>query len=335
MVSGLGEEETGIGHRGLGEHEGHVARRERGLERGDVVELDDPSTFPDPRRETRVLRDHPIALLDHERRVSLAVVLAVEHQHDLPTGELPREADHLRIRLRGREGELPFRQPVAVGEVLGHGDRILAGQQKLVAELHPTRDGLDHRTRRVAAEGAHVGHVEVEVGVPVDVGEGGALAVGHPDRGVLVEVVHPRHRHAPGHRASRPLLQRHRSGPFGNEASVLGLFELSHAGQIDAGQVGHGCLRDYSRAGPLSMPEEACQFGAPASKARPISRTACYAMPWSTIRRRHSVAYGLDRHCSHLPPSFPRCRPSAGEPRFPSPGDAKDRFHSKQLQQSR
>ena len=138
---------------------------------GDVVELDDPGLIGDPRREATTLGDHPVALKDHQRRVALAVVLGVEHQHDLPAGQLPGEADHFGVRLGRRQRELPLRQPIAAGQVLGDCDRVLARQQELGAELHSTGDGIDDRARRVAAEGAHVGDVHVEVGVPVDVGE--------------------------------------------------------------------------------------------------------------------------------------------------------------------
>ena len=229
VVSGLGEEEPGVRHRGLGQDQGHVSRLERGLERGDVVELDEAGLGGDPRSQAPALGDHLAVLLDHERRVSLAVVMGVEHQHDLPSRQLAREADHLGVRLGGREGELPLGQPVAVGEVLGDDDRVLTGQQELVAELHATGDGLDHRRGRVAAEGAHVRHVHVEVGVPVDVGEARALPVRHPDRRVVVEVVHPRHRHAPWHRAARLLLKCHGLRPLGNEAGVLGFLERPNA----------------------------------------------------------------------------------------------------------
>ena len=175
---------------------------------------------------------------DDERRVALAVVLAVEQQHDLPPGELAGETDDLGVGLGRRRGELPLRQPVAVGEVLGDGDRVLAGQQELVSEAHPASHRLGHGRRRVAAERAHVGHVHVEVGVPVDVGEARAGAARDPDRRVVVEVVHPRHRHAARHRAARLLLQRHGPRPLGDEARVLRLRERLHARRVDAGRVG-------------------------------------------------------------------------------------------------
>lgn len=205
VVSGLGEKEPGVGHRGFGQDEGHIAGLERGLERGHVVELNDAGLAGDSRRETPAFGNDLCALLDHQRRVSFAVVLAVEHQHDLPSRQLTSETDDLRVRLRGREGELPLRQPVAISKVLGDDDRVLTGQQKLAAEPHPAGDGLDDGPRRVAAEGTHIRHVHVEVDVPIDVGEAGALAVRHPDRRVLGEVVHPCHRHARWHRAARLL----------------------------------------------------------------------------------------------------------------------------------
>ena len=101
VVSRLGEQEPGVGYRGLGQDEGHVAGLERGLERGGVVELDDPGLAGDSRRETPAFGNDLRALPDYERRVSFAVVLAVEHQDDLPSRQLASEADHLGIGLGG------------------------------------------------------------------------------------------------------------------------------------------------------------------------------------------------------------------------------------------
>ena len=225
VVSGLRQKEPGVGHRRLRQHEGDVARLERGLQRGDVVELDDAGLVGDSRGQAPALGNYLAALLDHQRRVAFAVVLGVEHQHDLSPRQLTSEADHLGVCLGGREGELPLRQPVAAGEVLGDGDRVLAGQQKLVSELDSPGDRFDDRGRRVAAEGAHISHIHVEVGVPVDVGETGAPAMRHPNRRMVVEVVHPCHRHAPRHRAARSLDERQRPRPLSNESSVLGFLQ--------------------------------------------------------------------------------------------------------------
>jgi hypothetical protein len=112
------QQEAHVGHGRLGQYEGHVAGGEGGLERGHV----------------------------------LPVVLAVEQQHDLAACELAGQADDLGVGLGRRRGELPLRQPVAAREVLGDDDRVLAGQQELVAECHPARDRLDDRRRRVAAK---------------------------------------------------------------------------------------------------------------------------------------------------------------------------------------
>jgi hypothetical protein len=233
------------------------------------------------------------------------VVPAVEHQHDFASGHLAGEADHLGVRLRGGERELPLRQPVAPGQVLGDRDRVLAGQQELGAVLHPTGDCIDDRVRRVAAEGAHVRDVHVEIGVPVDVCELGALAVGHPDRRVVVEVVHPHHRHAARHRTAGLLLERQGSGPFGNEASVLRLLELSHACGVDAGRVRHA----YPGRMISTFSCDIAYSDSPAaSRASASLRNMCHHMHFSW--RHFTVCQYLCSKDASLSAPCPRRRPA-------------------------
>ena len=139
------KQQAGVGHRRLGEHDRDIARFEGGAERVHVVERDHLGLPADRSGKAPGLGYDPLVLEDDERGVELAVVLAVEDEHGLATGHLPRQADHLDVRLRRRRGELPLRHPVASGEMLGDGDRILARQQELIAALDPPRDGLDHR----------------------------------------------------------------------------------------------------------------------------------------------------------------------------------------------
>lgn len=233
------EDEAGIGHRRLGHREGHVAGGQRSLERCDIVELDDPGAVRDPGRKAPLLGNDPFVLLDHQRRVALAVVLAVEDEDDVPAGQGPGQADHLGVRLGAGEGELPFRHPVASGEVLGDEDRVLAREQKLVAAPHPLADRLDDRGRRVAAESAHVGEVEVQIGVAVDIGERRPFTLRYPRRRVVVKVIHPGHRDPSRHGSARPLPQLHRPRVIGDEAGVLGNLEPLDAARIQSGQIDH------------------------------------------------------------------------------------------------
>ena len=139
-------------------------------------------------------------------------------------------------RLRRRECELPLRQPKSTDQVFGHDDRVFAGHQELVTEGHPSAHGLHDGVRRMATERAHVCDVHVEIRVPVDVGDGGAVPVRHEHRRVLVEVVHPGHRHAPWHRPAGQFEQRHGHRPFGHEARILAGLESIEAVLIDHGR---------------------------------------------------------------------------------------------------
>jgi hypothetical protein len=168
-----------------------IARSVPCSERDHVVERDHSRLAGDPTREPAHLWNDPTVLQDHQGGISLAVVLPVEQQDLLATGHLAGDADHLSVRLRRGGGELPLRQPVTCRQVLRDGDRILCREQELVPARHLGAHGLHDRGRRVPAKGAHVGDVHVQVLVPVHIGEVGALAVGDPDRGVLVEIVHP------------------------------------------------------------------------------------------------------------------------------------------------
>ena len=190
-----------------------------------------------------------VAVLEHHQRGVLhAVVLPVEHQHDVAARGLAREPDHLGVGLRRGQRELPFGHPVPVGEMLGDGSHVLAREEELVAERHPRGDGLDDRVGRMAAEPAHVGQVQVGVGVPVDVRERGALAVAHHDRWMLVQVVHPGHRDAARHGAVRTFDRGHRSRVLVHEAGVLRHVELADAVDVDPGEVGrHRIIRSDVR----------------------------------------------------------------------------------------
>jgi hypothetical protein len=96
-----------------------------------------------------------------ERFVEVSVVLAVEQEHLVTAGDDPRHPGRLRVGLRGGERELPHRQRVSAGELLGDDDRVLGREQELVAPRYTVGDGPDDRLGSVAAEHRHVRDVEV------------------------------------------------------------------------------------------------------------------------------------------------------------------------------
>ena len=155
--------------------------------------------------------DAPVLVELHQRLVEVAVVLAVEHQDPVAAGRDAGHADRLGVRVRRGARVLPLRQPEAAGELLGHDDRVLDREQELVAAGDPVAHGAHQRLRRVAAEHRHVGDVEVAVLVAVDVGEVGALALGDPQRQVVVAADHPGHRDAVGHDPPAALEERGRA----------------------------------------------------------------------------------------------------------------------------
>src|SRR3972149_2872296 len=103
-----------------------------------------------PSVEAGVLGHHLAVPQAHHRRAPVPVVLPVEHENDLAPGGLSRQPDDLRIRLSRGERELPLRQPVSRGQVLGKWGRVLAGKQELVAEAHPSGYRLDYWIRRMS-----------------------------------------------------------------------------------------------------------------------------------------------------------------------------------------
>ncbi len=78
----------------------------------------------------------PVVVELDKRLVEVAVVLAVEHEDLVASGDDSRHADGLRVRVGRRARVLPLRQPEAPSELLGHDDRVLGGQQELVAAGH-------------------------------------------------------------------------------------------------------------------------------------------------------------------------------------------------------
>ena len=100
MEARFGQQEPGVGHRGLCEDERDVAGRERRFERCHVVERHHARLAGDPARQPAHLRHDLAVLQDDQGGVSLAVVLPVEQQDRPAAGQLAGDPDHLGVRLR-------------------------------------------------------------------------------------------------------------------------------------------------------------------------------------------------------------------------------------------
>ena len=239
----VGQHDADVRERRLGDDRGDVLRREDPLERVEVVERDEPGVGRRARVQTEQTGRAVLLVAGHERVVEVAVVVAAEDDDDRSPGAVTREPDRLGVGARGGQRELPAGQVVAVGEQSRRLDALLDREQELHAARGAVRDRRDHGGRREAAARGQVGLVEVDVRVPVDVGEPAALAVRDVDRPVLVEPGHPRHRHAVGHQRPCARGQRGRSARALLEPRTLARMHLAEPGAVDRGR-GHGRQHD-------------------------------------------------------------------------------------------
>ena len=163
------------------------------------------------------------------------MVLAVEHDDLLTAGPDPRNPHDLGVGLRRRQSELPLGHPVPPRQRLGHDQRILAGQEELAPRRDPLADGTDDRRGGVPAEGAHVRDVHIHVLVAVKVPEPGPCPVRHPQRRMIVQLIHPRHRDATRHRPGGAGGRFHRT-----RAAVSEPFPLGDGKRLDLGLIHPG-----------------------------------------------------------------------------------------------
>ncbi len=171
VEAGLRQHQSGVGQRRLGQHDGDVAARERGVEAIRIIEADDDGMRGAVEGRAELAGPRPAGTVGseaHQRLVDGAVVAAVEHQNLPAAGHGARDAQKEAVGVRGRGRELPVRQPEALREVPGHGDRIGARQHRRVAEAGPRAQHCRDRLRRVTEHRAGV--AETEVGVVAAVG---------------------------------------------------------------------------------------------------------------------------------------------------------------------
>ena len=226
----LGQDDADVGEGRLGQHAGHVARRQRGAQRLDVVERHHPrgQCRVDLRPEAAGSGHHrAVGPEDHERLVDGAVVAPVEHGHLRPAREVAGEAQHEAVGVGGAERELPRRQPEAPGQVAGHPGGVGRGEHGGDAVGGLACHGLGDERPGVAAHRPGVAEREVDVLDPVGVGDAGAVGLGgHHGEGTR-PAGHPRHRHPAqqpgpglGRELGRPGVQLHEAGPLAGEQLV-------------------------------------------------------------------------------------------------------------------
>ena len=177
-----------------------------------------------------------------QRLVDGAVVAPVEDGHPRPAGQVAGEAQHEPVGVRGRDGQLPGRQPEAAGELLADPGRVLAGQHRGRPGGHPLGDRGGDRGQGVARHRTGVAEAQVDVLQPVDVDEPAAGGGGHRDRERAGPPGHPRHRHAGQQAAARLRGEGGRAGSGLDEPVLLPCAEVGQAGAID-----HGCNLEQFR----------------------------------------------------------------------------------------
>ena len=210
VEAGVGRDDADVGERGLREHAGDVAGRERGLERVDVVELDDlgGDRRVDRRSDVAGPRLHPTVIEDPERLVDGAVVAPVEDEDLVAPGRVPREPQHEPVGVGRRHRDLPERQAETLPQLLADGDRVFGGEHGRDPASRLPRDGVDGRRRRVTGHRAGVAEAEVDVGVTVDVDEVSVVRLLDEDRHAARPSLHPVHRHTADEGCLGPLEQR-------------------------------------------------------------------------------------------------------------------------------
>ena len=237
----LGQDDPDVGERRLGEHRGDVAVRELALHRLQVVPRRDARGEVEGHGRGDVARagDRPAVGPGHgEGLVDRAVVAVREHQHLGSSGREPGQAHRPPVGVRRRQREAPQRQPEPAGELGTHPLGVLGGQHRRdPAELDgPARHRRQRRGGGVTGHRAGVPEGEVDVGVPVHVGDPVAPGVVEVEGEAAGPHVHPRHRH-PAEEVGGLREQLPAAGMARGVPRLLGRQQRGQAATID---LGHG-----------------------------------------------------------------------------------------------
>ena len=158
---------------------------------------------------------------DRERLVDRAVVALVV-DHDLAAAtDVAGKADREAVRIRGRQRELPGRQPEPPLELLAGPDGVLGREHVRDAAAELALDGGDRRSGAVAGHRPGVAEAEIDVLVAVDAGEPGAGGFLDEQGERAGPADHPVHRDAVEERCLGALVQLLGARMFGDEARGL------------------------------------------------------------------------------------------------------------------
>ena len=195
---GLRQHDADVRQRRLGQHASDVTVLEFPLESHEVVPLDDAGRLRQWNRRANVplSRDDRAPVEAGESLVDGAVVAPVEDEDLRPAGQLAGEPDRESIGVRRRQRELPARKSETARQLLTHPERVLARQHQGDSMGGLLRHSAHGRLRRVPGHRACVPEAEVDVLVPVDVAEAGALSIGGKHGKAARPTDHPRHRDA-------------------------------------------------------------------------------------------------------------------------------------------
>jgi hypothetical protein len=108
---------------------------------------------------------------------------------------MPSESQHEPVRVGRRHGHLPTRQSEPPRQLVGDPRSIGARQHRRDASTRLRRQRVGNLWESVPDHRSRVAETEVDVGVPVDVGEPGALRGVEHQRERAGPPRHPRHRH--------------------------------------------------------------------------------------------------------------------------------------------
>ena len=170
-----------------------------------------------------------------EGLVDGAVVAPVVDEDLRPAGDLPGQPDREPVGVRGRERELPVRQAEPAGELLGDHDRVLGREHERRPPAHLVGHGLGGGLGGVAGHRAGVAQAQVDVLVPVDVGEAGARRLGDEHGKRARPLDHPVHRHAGEQRSPGAFEELSRARMLAGEALVLAGLEPGQPRAVDGG----------------------------------------------------------------------------------------------------
>ena len=194
-------------------------------------------------------------------------------------------------------------------------NRAKRGKLEGAAAASLPGDRLGHRPGRMPAEGTRDAQHHVQVAVPIDIREVGALALFHKNRRVVIVRPKPGVRDTRGHPGPPPGEKLSRTRPLRHETLILCRLQGPHPVQIKKGSVTpchtRPTFRRYTRARGVGWLESG-------RGADSVPRKTAGLAGSGSGRGRSGV------RCDHLPPpsaarDYPRCRHRRWDTQMTSP----------------